>query len=72
LLEALYALRGDGAARARFLADSSAYADSFDLDPDEREALEQLDERRLRELGVHPLLSFLARLQVDLERSRVQ
>jgi 2,3-dihydroxyphenylpropionate 1,2-dioxygenase len=72
LLEALYALRGDGAARARFLADSSGYADSFDLDPDEREALQQLDERRLRELGVHPLLSFLARLQVDLERSRVR
>jgi 2,3-dihydroxyphenylpropionate 1,2-dioxygenase len=72
LLEALYALRGDGTARARFLADPSGYVDSFDLDPDEREALEQLDERRLRELGVHPLLSFLARLQVDLERSRAR
>lgn len=71
LTEALYALRGEPDARARFIADPAGYAASFGLEGDEREALEQLDEPRLGQLGVHPLLSFLARLQVDLDRSRV-
>jgi 2,3-dihydroxyphenylpropionate 1,2-dioxygenase len=68
LLEALYGLRNDAAARARFVADPAAYSASFDLERDERDALEQLDEPKLHQLGIHPLLSFLARLQVDLER----
>ena len=71
LTEALYALRRESAARSRFLADPAAYAASFGLEGDERDALEHLDEVHLRQLGVHPLLSFLARLQVDLDRSRV-
>lgn len=68
LLRALYGLRMEGDARQRFLADPDAYADGFALEPDERKALVGLDEAALRDLRVHPLLGFLARLQVDLSR----
>lgn len=66
LYEALYALRSDPEAQAGFLADRAAFADRYDLDARERAALVDLDEAALRDLGVHPLLGFLARLQVDI------
>jgi 2,3-dihydroxyphenylpropionate 1,2-dioxygenase len=68
LYEALYALRSDHAATAAFMADAAAFADRYDLAADERAALVALDEPALRGLGVHPLLGFLARLEVDLAR----
>jgi 2,3-dihydroxyphenylpropionate 1,2-dioxygenase len=68
LYEALYALRMDRVARAAWLSDPSAFASGYALTPAERSALEALDEAALRGLGVHPLLGFLARLQVDLHR----
>jgi 2,3-dihydroxyphenylpropionate 1,2-dioxygenase len=68
LYEALYALRSDHAATDAFLADAAAFAGRYDLAPDERAALVALDEPALRGLGVHPLLGFLARLEVDLTR----
>lgn len=68
LYEALYALRSDGAATTAFLADPGAFADRYDLDAEARAALVALDEPALRERGVHPLLGFLARLEVDLAR----
>jgi 2,3-dihydroxyphenylpropionate 1,2-dioxygenase len=70
LTRALYQLRTDGAARRAFLADRSQFAQSFDLDGQERQAFVGLEEELLRKLGVHPLLSFLARLEVDLEARR--
>lgn len=66
LLKALYALRMEEGARRRFLTDPAGFADGFDLAAEERAALVDLDEAALRELGVHPLLGFLARLQVGL------
>jgi 2,3-dihydroxyphenylpropionate 1,2-dioxygenase len=66
LYEALYALRSDPAATTAFIADRAAFAGRYDLDDQERAALVALDEAALRSLGVHALLGFLARLQVDL------
>jgi 2,3-dihydroxyphenylpropionate 1,2-dioxygenase len=68
LYEALYELRMSDDARSAWLTDAGAYADRFTLSAEERSALVELDEPALRELGVHPLLGFLARLQVDLAR----
>ena len=70
LSRALYELRTDGGARRAFLADRDGFAHSFDLDEQEKLAFVDLDEELLRKLGVHPLLSFLARLEVDLEARR--
>ena len=66
LYEALYALRSDPAATTAFIADRQAFAARYRLDDAERSALVALDEAALRGLGVHALLGFLARLQVDL------
>lgn len=66
LYEALYALRMHESACREFLTDPAAFADAYALDPDERAALLAVDEQALRELGVHPLLGFLARLHLDL------
>ncbi|HEY8543419.1 MAG TPA: hypothetical protein VIL36_00155 [Acidimicrobiales bacterium] len=71
LYEALYALRSDRSQVEAYLADPAAFADGYDLADDERAALVALDEAAIRGLGVHPLLGFLARLEVDLvKRSR--
>lgn len=68
LSDALYRLRMDGAARRQYLDDPVGFAKQLHLSDDERDGLAALDEARLASLGVHPLLSFLARLQVDIER----
>lgn len=68
--EALYALRMHSDARQRYLSDATSYATEYDLTPQQKRALVTMDEDALREIGVHPLLAFLARLQVDLERNR--
>jgi 2,3-dihydroxyphenylpropionate 1,2-dioxygenase len=70
LYEALYALRMEASAREAWLSDPAAFADGYELAPDERAALVDLDEAAIRGLGVHPLLGFLARLQVDLHRKQ--
>jgi hypothetical protein len=59
-------------ARRRFLEDPTGFASDHDLGDAERVALVALEEEPLRELGVHPLLTFLARLQVDLERKALR
>ena len=62
---ALHGLAHDTAARARFIADRDAYADGFALPAEQRALLLGLDQKALVELGVHPLLAFLARMQVE-------
>jgi 2,3-dihydroxyphenylpropionate 1,2-dioxygenase len=68
LSSALYRLRMEAPVRRRFLDDPAAFAEELGLDADERAALEALDEAQLQKLGIHPLLAFLARLQVDIDR----
>lgn len=70
IIEALYGLRMDSEARRRYLTDPDAYAAQHDLEDEQHRALVTLDEDALREMGVHPLLAFLARLQVDIERKQ--
>ena len=65
LTEALHQLANDDAARRRFLADPAGYAAAAGLTEAERTALATLDQRALLGLGVHPLVPFLARLQLE-------
>jgi 2,3-dihydroxyphenylpropionate 1,2-dioxygenase len=69
LTVALHGLAHDGAARACYLADPGVYADQFRLTPEQRAALIELDQRVLVAMGTHPLVSFLARMQLDRQRS---
>ena len=65
LTAALHALANDADARAQFMADAKAYADKFALPPDQRTALIALDLPAMVKMGAHPLVPFLAQLQIQ-------
>ena len=66
----LYRLANDPAERARFVANPSAYAAATDLAREERDALAALDQARMLTLGIHPLVFFLAQMQIEQQRKR--
>jgi 2,3-dihydroxyphenylpropionate 1,2-dioxygenase len=68
LYEALFELRSNPEAVREYLTAPALLADRFELDDAERQALLSLSEDDLEATGVHPLLGFLARLQVNLVR----
>ena len=68
LTVALHGLAHDEASRAAFLADAAGYADRFRLTAEQREALIALDIRSIVAMGAHPLVPFLANMQVDRQR----
>ena len=70
LTQALHVLAHDGAERTRYLADPAGYAAQRGLDGAEAEALASLEADAMAALGVHPLVPFLAKLQIDHDRSR--
>ena len=65
---ALHGLAHDEASRTAFLADAAAYADRFRLTAAQRDALIALDTRAIVAMGAHPLLPFLANMQVERHR----
>jgi 2,3-dihydroxyphenylpropionate 1,2-dioxygenase len=65
LIDALHGITHDHAERAAYLADRAVYADRFPLTADQRAALLALDHKAIVAMGTHPLLPFLARMQVD-------
>ena len=69
LTAALHGLAHDHAARAAYIADAGAYADRFTLAPAQREALVGLDVPAMVAMGTHPLVPFLANMQVQRQRA---
>ena len=65
---ALHGLAHDEASRAIFLADAAGYADRFRLTAEQREALIELDTRAIVAMGAHPLVPFLASMQIERKR----
>jgi len=65
---ALHGLAHDEASRAAFLADAAAYADRFRLTAEQRVALIALDTSAIVGMGTHPLVPFLANMQVERQR----
>jgi 2,3-dihydroxyphenylpropionate 1,2-dioxygenase len=68
LTAALHGLAHDHAARAVYIADAAAYTDRFELSPAQREALVALDVPKMVAIGTHPLVPFLANMQVQRQR----
>ena len=52
------------------VADAPAYADKFLLSPDQREALIKLDMPSIVRMGTHPLVPFLAQMQIQRLRAQ--
>ena len=65
LIDALHGIAHEAERRAEYLADRAAYAERFRLTPNQRAALVALDHKAIVAMGTHPLLPFLARMQVD-------
>jgi 2,3-dihydroxyphenylpropionate 1,2-dioxygenase len=70
LTSALHGLAHDAALRAQYVADAGAFADRFQLAPEQREALIKLDLPSMVKMGAHPLVPFLAQLQIQRLRPR--
>ena len=70
LTSALHGLAHDAQRRAEYVADAGAYADQFALPPDQREALIKLDLPAMVKMGAHPLVPFLAQMQIQRLRAR--
>jgi 2,3-dihydroxyphenylpropionate 1,2-dioxygenase len=70
LYEALYDLRMNDDSCLAFINDPEEFASRWNLTPEEAEAVASLSEEKINGLGVHPLLGFLARLQVGLVKKR--
>jgi 2,3-dihydroxyphenylpropionate 1,2-dioxygenase len=70
LTTALHGLAHDDDKRREYLADAAVYADGFRLTPPQRSAFLELDTPALVALGVHPLVAFLANMQVERQRKR--
>jgi 2,3-dihydroxyphenylpropionate 1,2-dioxygenase len=70
LTAALHGLAHDAAERAQYVADAGAYADRFALSGDQREALIRLDLPTIVQMGAHPLVPFLAQMQIQRLRPR--
>ena len=70
LTSALHGLAHDAEQRAQYMADAPAFADKFQLPPDQREALIKLDLPSIVKMGAHPLVPFLAQMQIQRLRPR--
>ena len=70
LIDALHGLAHETGRRAEYLANRAGYADRFPLTPEQRAALVALDHQAICAMGTHPLLPFLARMQVDRTSSK--
>jgi 2,3-dihydroxyphenylpropionate 1,2-dioxygenase len=68
LTSALHGLAHDAELRAQYLSDAPAFADKFQLPPEQREALIKLDLPAMVKMGAHPLVPFLAQLQIQRQR----
>jgi 2,3-dihydroxyphenylpropionate 1,2-dioxygenase len=69
LTSALHALAHDADKRAQYVADASAFADQFKLSADQRAALIKLDMPAIVRMGAHPLVPFLAQMQIQRLRA---
>jgi 2,3-dihydroxyphenylpropionate 1,2-dioxygenase len=72
LTQVLYRLANDASERRRYLGDPNSYAAGAGLAADEAAALGALDQTRLLALGIHPLVFFLANMQLDHARKETR
>jgi len=65
LTTALHGLAHQEANRTQFVSDAAAYADKFNLTGEQRDALIKLDVPAIVKMGAHPLVPFLANMQIQ-------
>ena len=68
MTSALHALAHDTVARSAYIANPAQFADRFRLPEAQRSALIALEVRAIVSMGVHPLVPFLANMQIQRQR----
>lgn len=68
LTAALHALANDAEARRAYARDATAFAAAWNVDGAQARLLAAFDAKAIVALGVHPLVPFLARMQIERER----
>ena len=66
---ALHALAHEPESRAEYIKDAGAYADKFKLSSGQRQALIDMDLPTIVKMGTHPLVPFLASMQIQRLRN---
>jgi 2,3-dihydroxyphenylpropionate 1,2-dioxygenase len=69
LTSALHALAHEADSRTAYMKDAGAFADTFKLSPDQRQALVTMDLPAIVKMGAHPLVPFLANMQIQRLRN---
>jgi 2,3-dihydroxyphenylpropionate 1,2-dioxygenase len=69
LTSALHALAHEPESRAQYVQDATAYASKFKLPDGQRQALIEMDVPAIVKMGAHPLVPFLANMQIQRLRS---
>jgi 2,3-dihydroxyphenylpropionate 1,2-dioxygenase len=69
LTSALHGLAHEADQRTQFVEDAGSYADKFKLPSDQREALIKMDLPTIVKMGTHPLVPFLANMQIQRLRN---
>ena len=67
LTSALHGLAHGTHERDQYLESPTAYADRFNLIPEQRNSLIKMDVSAMLAMGIHPLVPFLARLNLGLD-----
>jgi 2,3-dihydroxyphenylpropionate 1,2-dioxygenase len=65
LVSALHAIAHEEADRQAWLSNPTEFADRFKLTPDQRKALIAMDVPSIVAMGTHPLVPFLANMQIE-------
>ena len=65
LTSALHGLAHEAQARAQYLENAAVYAAKFNLSGDQRQALVAMDLPAIIKMGAHPLVPFLANMQIE-------
>lgn len=66
----LWNMRKDPALASRFLADPQPVLDEYDLEADAREAMANLDFKKLHEVGANPYLIYFCAIQLEVDRAQ--
>jgi 2,3-dihydroxyphenylpropionate 1,2-dioxygenase len=70
LTAALHGLAHEQDKRERYIRDAAGYAKGFKLTAEQEQALLELDLEKMVAMGAHPLVPFLARMQIQRMRGR--
>lgn len=65
----LWDIRRDAATKDKFMTDSAAVLDEYDIHGEWRELMTNLDFKRMYERGINPYLLYFCAIQLEVDRA---